>query len=311
MSERPRSAVVLAAQSMAVDQMTCEVVAALRTESIRVILLKGPAVAQWLYPSGGRVYGDSDLLVSPHDFVRASQVLGTLGFGEPMRGRVAHAHTYRRRDAATGIELCVDLHRSLPFFTAPLDEVWRILSDHTDEIRIGEVDIPVLGVPQRALHVAIHATQHLFESTKPLEDLLRAIEVVNFSQWQSAAAQSRALGAEDALAAGLCLVPEGRELSERLNLTRRRRGILRIASSPRSEGAAYEVQRVLDASSFLERIKLISDGVLVTPAALRWASPIARRGRAGLVLAYIIRPFQLAKRLGPALVARKRILKSP
>jgi hypothetical protein len=310
-SEQPSLAVILTAQTMAVDQMTCEVVTAFRAAAIPVVLLKGPSIAQWLYPSGGRVYGDSDLLVSPQDFSRATRVLGELGFGEPMRGRAAHAHTYRRRDSSVGHELCVDLHRSLPFVTVAPEDVWRILSAGAGSITIGGTRITVMDTPQRALHIAIHAAQHLFDSTKPLEDLQRAIEVVEYSDWEAAATLSKSLGAEDALAAGLGLVPEGRDLAERLALTQRRRGMLRIASSPRSEGAAYEVQRVLDAPSFRERVKLISDGVLISPAAMRHASPIARRGRGGLVLAYVLRPFQLAKRLVPALVTRKRILKSP
>lgn len=311
MSPLSGASLLSTARNMAIDRVTCEVVTAFRREDIATILLKGPAIAQWLYASGGRSYGDSDLLVSPADFSRSAGVLRKLGFGEPMRGRAAHAHTYRRRDPNADCEFCVDLHRSLPSVTAPARDVWRVLSSGTEQIRIGGIDIPVLGLPQRSLHVAIHAVQHAFESAKPLEDLRRAIAVVDSEIWSEAATQSRALGAEDALAAGLCLLPEGQVIADRLCLTRRRRGILRIASSSAAEGSAFEVQRVLDASSFGERIKLISDGVLLSPASLRLKSPMARRGRTGLVLAYICRPFHLVKRLGPALATRTRILKSP
>ena len=296
---------------MAVDRVTREVITALSDQNINALLLKGPAIAQWLYPTGGRIYGDTDLLVNPIDFSRAAEELTKLGFGEPIRGRAAHAHTYRRRDPETGNTFSVDLHRTLPYVTVAPGQAWQILSSGAERIRLGDVDVRVLGIPQRCLHIAMHAVQHASESSRPLEDLRRAIAAVEFEAWQDAAAQGRMLGVEDALAAGLCLEPDGRAIADTLGLTSRRRGILRIASSEAAEGAAYEVQRVFDAASFGERIKLITDGVLVSPALLRQKSPMARRGRGGLVLAYLCRPFQLVGRLGPALVSRKRILKTP
>jgi hypothetical protein len=304
MSEISRGLLISTAQTMAVDRMTCEVVTAFRQQDIPSVLLKGPSIAQWLYPLGGRSYGDSDLLVS-----QRAKALEGLGFGQPIRGRAAHAHTYRRADPRAGLVLCVDLHRSLPYVTVPPSEAWRVLSSQTEEIRLGDVDIAVLGIPQRILHIAMHAAQHAFESTKPLEDLRRAIEAVDLDGWREAAIYSRALGVEDALAAGLGLIPEGRDVAEHLGLTDRRRGILLIAASPESEGSAYEVQRLLDATSLGERLTLLYDGVVISPALMRSKSPLARRGRGGLLLAYLFRPFQLSRRLGHALVTRRRILK--
>jgi hypothetical protein len=310
-SERTRAELILAAHTMAIDQMTGEVVTAFRRECIDTILIKGPAIAQWLYPAGGRVYGDTDLLVSPRDFSRATHVLEALGFGEPIRGRVAHAHTYRRKDVLAGLEFCVDLHRSLPYITAAPAEVWRVMSDQTEQMAVGGLDVSVPGIPQRLLHIAIHSAQHAFESGKPLEDMRRAIEVATVEQWEAAVEQSRILGAEDALAGGLCLIPEGQILADRLGLTTRRRGMLRFAANPETETAAYQVQRVVDAASFGEKLKLIVDGITLSPVVMRKMSPLARRGRLGLFVAYAYRPLQLMGRLGPALVARKRIVKSP
>jgi hypothetical protein len=42
---------------------------------------------------------------------------------------------------------------------------------------------------------------------------------------------------------------------------------------------------------------------------MRQVSPLARRGRIGLTLAYAARPFILVRRIGPALATRRRILK--
>jgi hypothetical protein len=307
------SAVIMAARSMAVDQMTAEVVSAFVREGISPILLKGPSIAQWLYPSDLRPYGDTDLLVSPAQFSRAARILRRLGFGQPTRGRAIHAHTYRKMGTSLPQPLCVDLHRSLPYLAASPKEVWRVLSADTDTMVVAGAQLDILGIPARTFHIAIHAVQHAFESKNPFEDLRRAVAVASRQELEQAIAVSRAVGAEDALAAGLCLIPEGVEVAAQFNLTTERRGILRfdVEGASDVEAAAYQVQRVLDARSIRERLALFIDMIFVSPNVLRETSLRARRGRTGLVLAYAVRPFVLLQRIGPALGKRRRILKSP
>jgi hypothetical protein len=157
--------------------------------------------------------------------------------------------------------------------------------------------------------MAIHAVQHALESKSPHEDLRRAIAAADLEAWREAAELSRALGAEDALAAGLCFVPEGETLAVELGLTSSRRGTLRMAATTQTDAAAFQLQRLLEAESLRERIKLTVNPLFVSPSMLREDSALARRGRAGLVLAYAARPLVLARRFGPALLARRRILK--
>src|SRR5581483_7959630 len=128
------------------------------------VLLRGPSIAQWLYPTDFRPYGDTDLLVSPSDFAAAARVLRRIGFGNPTRGRSLHAHTYRRLETPMAQPLCVDLHRSLPYVTAPTREAWRMLSSGDDTVRVAGIEVRVLGIPQRLFHIAIHAVQHAFET---------------------------------------------------------------------------------------------------------------------------------------------------
>ncbi len=298
---------------MAVDQMTAEVVTAFQRAGISPILLKGPSIAQWLYASDltRRPYGDTDLLVSPAEFPRAARVLRRLGFGQPTRGRAIHAHTYRKLGSSLSNPLCVDLHRSLPYVATSPKEVWRVLSAGSDTMRVVDTDVAILGVPARTFHISIHAVQHAFETKNPFEDLRRALRVVTPEDLGTAVAISRALGAEDALAAGLCLIPEGQEVAGQLNLTTERRGMLRfdVEGASEIEAAAYQVQRVIDASSARERLDLFIDMIFVSPSVLRASSLMARRGRSGLLLAYAGRPFVLLKRIGPALRKRRRIVK--
>jgi hypothetical protein len=77
-------AVVRTAHGMAVDQVAAEVVSAFRREGIDTVLLKGPALARWLHPEGGRSYGDTDLLVAPVDFPAAEAVLVRLSLDPPL-----------------------------------------------------------------------------------------------------------------------------------------------------------------------------------------------------------------------------------
>jgi hypothetical protein len=73
-----------AACALYVDRVTGEVVAALNDAGIAAILLKGPSIARWLYPAGGRMYRDTDLLVPPSQFLDAASVLRSLGFTEQL-----------------------------------------------------------------------------------------------------------------------------------------------------------------------------------------------------------------------------------
>jgi hypothetical protein len=311
MADGVRAGLISAAVTMAVDHVTGEVVAAFNQAQVASLLLKGPSIAQWLYAEGGRIYRDTDLLVSPDDFGRASEVLRSAGFGAPSHALVDHAHTYQRE--TTGYAQTVDLHRTLPYFVAPPAEVWRVLSRSKSTITLGDVEVDVLGVPERCLHTAVHAVQHafeVFEASGPFEDLRRAVAAGTFEEWSEAAAVSRALGAEDALAAGLCLIPEGEALAARLRLTNDRRGIVRIAATVgHSELPAYQLQRFVDADTFGERIRLLVNPIMLSPANLRQVSPLARHGHVGLGLAYAARPFVVAGRVGSALVSRRRILK--
>ena len=175
---------------------------------------------------------------------------------------------------------------------------------------VARAKVEVLGIPQRLVHMTIHCVQHAFESTGPFEDLRRAVATVDRTQWEQAAAVSRAMGSEDALAAGLCLIPEGAALSAALGLTTERRGVVRMAASTHNDLPAFQLQRIIDAESTWERIKLLVNPILVSPSMLREDSALARRGGAGLVVAYAARPFVLARRMVPALRARRRILES-
>jgi hypothetical protein len=296
------------ARTMGADRVTAEVVAAFRSAGIRSILLKGPALARWLYDNGSRrEYVDADLLVSPQEFGRAEQVLARLGFAEveedmelPKRGLV-HAQAWERHPDLPPI----DLHRT-PFGVgvAP-EEAWRALSGITETMAVAGTPVEVLSSPGRALVVALHAAQHRTEFAQPIEDLARAIERLPLEIWSEAAELAARLDATPTLAIGLRLLPDGVELAERLELvsaelieTAIRRG------SPAEVALGFE--RLAQRSGLRAKLAMLARELVPTRSFMRWWSPLARRGWAGLALAYLWRPLWLLWQAGPSLRAWRR-----
>ena len=81
---------LLAAEVLAVDALTAQITSVFEARGIDSIVLKGPAVAKWLYEGRPvRAYGDSDLLVSPDHWDWAQAILRELGFEDAL-GPLAH-----------------------------------------------------------------------------------------------------------------------------------------------------------------------------------------------------------------------------
>ncbi len=75
----------LAAQRLAQDVVTGEVVEAMRRRGVRPLLIKGPVLERWLYQDGTkRRHGDIDLVVASDQFADAEAALAELGFAMPL-----------------------------------------------------------------------------------------------------------------------------------------------------------------------------------------------------------------------------------
>jgi hypothetical protein len=144
-------------------------------------LLKGPAVAGWLYgPGEARQHRDIDLLVGEHQLGAAERVLGGLGFvrlGEP--DPVLLVERRHRVWGRAGDGVVVELHWCLMGVGAPPAVVWSVLSEETDRIVVGGAEVRVLSVPARTMHLALHAVQHGGVG-RPWEDLERGIARLDF-----------------------------------------------------------------------------------------------------------------------------------
>ena len=291
----------MVAQALDMDRMTGEVVAALRAAGVRPIVLKGPSLATWLYRNGPvRGYVDSDLLVAPFHLGTAASVLAELGFEElPIAS--PHAQTWAR----PGTRHQVDLHFTLPRIPVAPSDAWREIAARTETMTVGGVRVEALDIPLRAVLVAIHAAHHGPAAEQPLMDLRQAIERVSDETWREAAVLSYRLGAAAPFATGLRLLPEGAALAERLGLPSAE--LIESATGLGSTAPlALGMARFIETRGSRERLALLVREVVPTPAFMRWWSPLARRGRAGLALAYPLRVLWLLRHAWPSLRAVRR-----
>ena len=298
-----------AIEALQIDRVTGEVVKAFRGAGIHSILLKGPAIARWLYADGSpRPYIDTDLLAPPDEHARAEALLGELGFAlelgdEDTPGWKMNAHEWRRPDGAR-----IDLHRTLVGVGVGPDRLWSVLARQIEPIWVGGVKVDSLSGPGRALHVALHAAQHGAWRPQALEDLGRALAATPLDTWAEAANLAHQLEAVAAFAAGLRLDARGAEVAIRLDLPERgsREVALRAATPP---PGALGLEELSHATGLAAKLKLIGRNLVPSPRFMRIWSPLARRGHLGLAAAYLWRPLAILLRAGPALIAWLRARK--
>ena len=295
-SESPAAAV---ARRLVLESATVEVCDALASDGIDAVVLKGPAVARWLYPDEPtRSFVDVDLLVAGNRVRAAGATLKKLGF------RRAHGSGHAEVWGRPFDGVAVDLHSVLAG-VAPRAPAWEVLSAGTEAMELASGVVQVLSPPARALHVVLHAAQHGLQEERTIADLERALDLVTAEEWDEAAELARGLEAEGAFAAGLRLTLRGREEAARLSLPHRRS----LETAVRAEGAPPGVlglYRFFKTPGVRARARLLADELFPSAGFMRSVSPMARRGRLGLAAAYAWRPFWLASRLWPALRTWRR-----
>ncbi len=284
-----------AAQRLALDGALTTIARSFNARHVSYLLLKGPAFAIWLYEDqDARTYRDIDLLVRPDDFPAAREALTDLGFHEL---RVATHPTHH--DAwlnESGVPTWVELHRTFSLLSAEPAAVWERLASGADEVAVAGTPVAVPSAEASALIVALHAAQHGVGIAKPMEDLRRALDRVDLTTWCSAAEIARDLDSEGAFAVGLCLEPRGREVAEHLGLSLESSRVLRLrAATP--PNLALGIERLSATPGALGRLRVLGRELVPTPMFMRGWQPLARRGRWGLVLAYLWRPVWLLAKL--------------
>lgn len=169
---------------------------ALEAAQIRAVALKGPVLAERLYPDArARFSTDLDLLVAPADLERAAAALAALGYvaetgpsGDYYRRHHHHIHLVAPRPpmielhfrAYAGFGVIVPAEplvaASIPYRTPRGLPTW------------------VLAREDELLYLAIHAAGHCFERLLWLYDLKLLIERDPQIDWTEVARQARRLG---------------------------------------------------------------------------------------------------------------------
>ncbi len=230
-AHRPNIHLLSEAFAMQAEATARAVIPEMRRHGIDPIVLKGPALAAWLYRDGARrTYADLDLLVDPATFETAGACLERLGYERGQAGWDELSFAWRRPDQ----RFAIDLHRSLVGADSAPGIVWRELRAHAREGELLGVGCLSLDEAGLALHVATHAAQHAFEGEeKPAEDLRRALATADRETWEAAAALAARIGASPAFAAGLRTLPDGAVLADG---PRTRAGDARGRRGPRLPG---------------------------------------------------------------------------
>lgn len=304
-SRRPPSPALLgAARTLAIDAVTAEVVSAFGKAGIPCILLKGPSIARWLYPEGGRSYCDTDLLVRASDYARAGALLVSMGFQDQFAGfsaferrlfeSAATAYVRPRHVggrsatpvAARTLGGNIDLHRNLYGLAAPDDELWDALSAGTTTLAIRGAEVRVLDRTGVALHIVVHALQTGFRAHTG-EDLRRVIGAMSLPEWEAVAALAARLGISDVLGHGLRREEAGAAVADCLGLPD-----LAVADSPyrwpllggpRGAGSLLALR---EAPTWRARVEAIRWMLLPSPAKARYVAGVVDQGGRALAAAY-------------------------
>lgn len=272
-----------------VDRAAIELMGALDEAGIGALLLKGPALTHFLYQSGEvRGYMDVDLLVSPDHYTRTQRVLATLEY-ENISARsgiddlmgISTAETWRRGG------MPVDLHWRLPGCAAAPDSVWTTLYDARATIELGGRQVAVLGRPGLALHLAIHAAQHGPRDVKAMGDLRRGLERWSPEDWAAAARLAANVGAIEAFAAGLRLLPNGVVMAHDLGLPATVELTWQILNRYKRPRGTFHLQAFVQATGARARADVLRRSLFPTRQWIVNEHPIARRSR-GLLAGYLI-----------------------
>jgi hypothetical protein len=147
-----------------------EIMVALDSATIPVVVLKGAALSHFLYPEPAlRPHSDLDLLVSPANLLRAQQVVLSLGFQGPSASAITHRHLPPLHRLQDGLSVEVELHqRLLSNYFDNVRAYARGLIGRRDSIGVGENRLPDVSVPLYAFQID---DQPAF--TLGLEDQLR------------------------------------------------------------------------------------------------------------------------------------------
>jgi Uncharacterised nucleotidyltransferase len=294
------------ARTARLDAALVEVLDGCASVGVEPLVLKGAALARTLYRSDeSRGYFDVDLLVAHEDLAAAGQVLDGVGYrnvselqGVDDVAGILNAQMWSRFVPEIG-NLTVDMHWQVYGCQAPPQIVWRVLSARHALIDVAGRRVRILDRPGLALHLALHVAQHGPDDLKAAADLNRGLERWSPEVWEQAAELARELGAVEAFAAGVRLMPGGHLVAHRLDLPSADDVLWQIATRDERPRGTFHLKAFTEARGLRERINLLRRSLLPSRAWIVWEHPWAARSPLHLFAAYcthILRAPALAMR---------------
>ena len=293
------------AVSLMLDHVAAVTSSRLADAGIPAILLKGAAIATWLYTEGeARPYRDVDLLVSPAQFDQAQTVLAGLGYVNPLAGAANCEYGSNELRLVGRMGDSIDLHHALIGVPEPA-RAWQCLYSRSTTLAVGGAELRVLDVEARAMHLALHAMQDGPIDVKAMEDLARGVARLPLATWKGAAGLAAELGAMGPFGAGLRLFPAGAALAEQLGLP----DVVNVDLTMRARSdppEAFLMEQLAGLPDFRARAALLGRKLFPTTVYLKSQYPMAARGPLGVTAARFCRLGSLALRTVPAMVAWRR-----
>ena len=282
-----------AARQAGLDDAAGEVLEALERAGVETLLLKGAALAQTLYRADEvRTYFDIDLLTAPSQIEAAQTVMRGLGYtslnelqGVSDVGGSLHAETWSRSLPGFG-NVTIDLHWRLRGCEIAPEAAWRALRSRRASVELAGRRVATLDPTGLALQLALHAAQHGPADVKAIGDLRRGLERWSRETWSAAGQLAAELGALEAFAAGLRLLPAGRHTADELALPAAESSLWTIVNRDARPRGTFHLSAFEDAEGVGDRLKLLRAALFPPRAWMlhehRWAA--GRRWR--LVTAY-------------------------
>jgi len=262
--------VASAARLLLMEMAAGEAVRRLGESGIDCILLKGPAIARWLYEeSEVRPSRDVDLLVRVADVAPATVALGELGYSCRRVGAAACELSTVELELLGTNGVCIDLHHGLLGVPDLSEGGWEVLFGRAVGFRLASgADVRVLDVPARTMHLALHAAQNGPVDEKAVDDLERGLAKLPFAAWQAAATVAQELDALAAFGSGLRLCEAGRRVATELDVSPVTNTELVLRSRSAPQGSLF-FERLAEASGGIRKIKLIGRKLWPTSVCLR------------------------------------------
>ncbi|RQX19993.1 hypothetical protein DDE19_02145 [Micromonospora ureilytica] len=278
----------LAVRCLALDALAAATSDVLRRHGVDSMLLKGAGLARRL--GVDRLYADVDLLVAPDTVIAAQDALHAAGY-RPKFPRDLHvvAATWHEQPwhAPGPLPLTMELHRGFAG-VGDYDELWRSLRVGADHLDLAGGWVLVPDEAATALIAALHAASPAGFG-KPARDLAHALAVLSPGTWEAAGQLAERCDAVPAFTVGLGLLPAGAAVATRLGLSFTRGPSSAWLAARQATPAAVSLAHLAEVSGPGHRLRELSRLMLPLPVHLRQFDPRARRGRRGLLWAYVRR----------------------